>query len=131
MLGTDSTQSETIKSLELSYQTRGTQKVLNISPDSITVSLNGKAQSYKTTEKQWKSILKSLEKVKLSGIDKLKRPSTKAFSDGAFAAQLTVITYVKTYQSSGFDHNKPPTALVKVIEAMKEGLRINKSEVEF
>ncbi|MBC7408354.1 MAG: hypothetical protein H7339_08195 [Arcicella sp.] len=122
MLGTDSPQQETIQSVELSYQTRGTQKFLHITSDSVEVKINGKITHYKTTEGQWQKILKSFQKVKLSGIAKLKRPSTKSFYDGALISQVKVITNLKEYESVNFDHDAPPTALVKPINAMKSTL---------
>ena len=119
LLGTKSSHTETVKSVELSYQTRGTQKQLYIAADSILVTINGKINGYKTTSAQWKSIIKCLEKVKLSDISKLKRPSTKSYYDGALITQLKVITDKKEYESVSFDHDAPPTVLVKTINAMK------------
>lgn len=119
MLGTDSLHSETIESVELSYQTRGMQKFLRITPDSIEVTINGKISNYKTTNAQWQKIIKTFDKVKLNGISKLKRPSIKSFHDGAMMAQLKVVSNLKEYTSIGFDHDMPPTALVKTINAMK------------
>lgn len=119
MLGTDSLHTETIESVELSYQTRGMQKFLRVTPDSVEVTINGKTANYKTTKAQWQKIIKTFDKVKLSGISKLKRPSTKSFYDGALMGNLKITTNLKEYTSIGFDHDLPPTALVKTINAMK------------
>ena len=119
MLGADSPQQETIQSVELSYQTRGTQKFLHITSESIEVRINGKITHYETTENQWKKILKTFEKVKLSEVAKLKRPSKKSFYDGALISQVKVVTNLKEYESANFDHDAPPTALIKPINAMK------------
>ncbi len=122
MLGTDSLHTETIESVELSYQTRGMQKFLHITPDSVEVTINGKTANYKTTKAQWQKIIKTFDKVKLSGISTLKRPSTKSFYDGALMGNLKITTNLKVYNSIGFDHDLPPTALVKTINAMKATL---------
>ena len=119
MLGADSPQQETIQSVELSYQTRGTQKFLHITSESIEVRINGKITHYETTENQWQKILKTFEKVKLSEVAKLKRPSKKSFYDGALISQVKVVTNLKEYESANFDHDAPPTALIKPINAMK------------
>jgi hypothetical protein len=119
MLGTDSSHNETIKSVELSYQTRGMQKFLHITSDSIEVKINDKISTHKTTKAQWNKILKTFQTIKLSGIYKLKRPSTKSYYDGALMGNLRVITNLKEYNSVGFDHDMPPTALSKTINAMK------------
>ena len=119
MFGMDFKHTETIKSVELSYQTRGMQKRLHITSDSIEVIINDKINHYKTSKTQWQKILKTFQKVKLSGISTLKRPTTKSFHDGAYMAQLKVITNLKEYQSVSFDHDMPPNALVKTIHAMK------------
>lgn len=119
MLGADSPQQETIQSVELSYQTRGTQKFLHITSESIEVRINGKITHYETTENQWQKILKTFQKVKLSQVAKLKRPSKKSFYDGALISQVKVVTNLKEYESANFDHDAPPTALIKPINAMK------------
>jgi hypothetical protein len=125
MLGMNYSQKETIKSVELSYQTRGMQKFLFITSDTIEVKINDKINKYKTTKAQWQRITKTFDTVKLSGISKIKRPSTKSFHDGAMMAQLKIVTNLKEYESVGFDHDLPPTALVKTINAMKATLGKN------
>ena len=122
MFGTNSLHTETIKSVELSYQTRGMQQFLHISRDSIEVKINDKISHYKTTKAQWKNILKIFQKVRLSGISTLKRPSSKSSYDGALMAQLMVVTNRKEYNSVSFDHDTPPAELVKIIDAMKSTL---------
>lgn len=122
MFGTDSLPIETIKSVELSYRTRGMQQFLHISRDSIEVKINDKISHYKTTKTQWQNILKTIQKVRLSGISKLKRPTSKSSYDGALITQLMVVTNRKEYNSVSFDHDTPPAALVKIIDAMKATL---------
>ena len=123
MFGSDSLHKETIKSVELSYQTRGMQKFLHITPDSVEVKINDKVSHYKTTKAQWQKITKTFDRVKLSGISKLKRPSTKSFYDGALIGNLKVITNLKEYDSISFDHDMPPVALVRTINAMKATMK--------
>ena len=122
---------ETITSIELSYITRGSNRNLMISHDSIIVNINEDRHSYKTNAIQWKKIIIALKKVNLKGIATLKRPSTKSFSDGAMAAQLSVATTLKKYESSNFDDNKPPLKLVGVIETMKSVLKSVNSQISF
>ena len=131
MFGNDSLHKETIKSVELSYQTRGMQKFLFITSDSIEVKINDKISKYRTTKSQWQKILKTFDKMKLSGISKLKRPSTKSYHDGAMMSQLKVTTNLKEYNSVGFDHDMPPSALVKTINAMKATLVGTESKRDF
>jgi hypothetical protein len=122
---------ETVKSVELSYITRGSNRNLMISSDSIIVNINDERHSYKTTTMQWKKIVIALKKVNLKGISALKRPSTKSFSDGAMAAQLNVETSLKKYESSNFDDNKPHVKLVGLIDTMKAVLKSVNSEIDF
>lgn len=126
MLGTNFSDTETFKSVELWYQTRGTQKHLQFTADSIFVKINGKTANYKTSSPQWKMILKPLRNVKLSSISTLKRPRTKSYYDSAMITQLKVITNAKAYESVNFDHDIPPTILVKTINAIK--LTLSKTE---
>ena len=131
IFGGNSTRPKTVESVELSYQTRGMQKFLRITRDSINIKINDKNNHYKTNNAQWKSIIKCLEKVKLSDISKLKRPSTKSYYDGALITQLKVITDKKEYESVSFDHDVPPTVLVKTINAMKLTLVGTESKSDF
>ena len=119
MFGTNSIHIETIKSVELSYRTRGMQQFLHITRDSVEVKINDKISHYKTTKTQWQNILKTFQKVRLNNIIKLKRPTSKSSYDGALIAQLSVVTNRKEYNSVSFDHDTPPAELIKIIDAMK------------
>lgn len=119
MFGSNSIHTETIKSVELSYRTRGMQQFLHITRDSVEVKINDKISHYKTTKTQWQNILKTFQKVRLNNIIKLKRPTSKSSYDGALIAQLSVVTNRKEYNSVSFDHDTPPAELIKIIDAMK------------
>ena len=131
MFGSNSIHTETIKSVELSYRTRGMQQFLYITRDSVEVKINDKISHYKTTKIQWKNILKIIQKVRLSSISTLKRPSSKSSHDGALMAQLMVGTNRKEYNSVSFDHDTPPAELVKIIDAMKSTLVGTESKDDF
>src|SRR5690606_39241385 len=57
---------------------------------------------------EWNSLLKSLERVNLEGLNDIKAPSVKHQVDAAPIANLKVIRGDKTYQSKSFDHGNPP-----------------------
>jgi hypothetical protein len=122
---------ETIVSIELTYQTRGMQKHLHITPDSVMVSINEHKYQYPTSPKQWATIIENLKNIDLEKISTLKRPTKKAASDGAFNAFLTVNTSQKGFVSSNFDHNQPPQVLVKTIKSMKTALSKTEHKTEF
>ena len=124
-------QKESVKMVQLSYQTRGTQKTLRINADSIVVTINTKTQFYKTSAQQWHKIKTEIEKLNMNSISGLKRPSTKSYSDAAMAANLKVFTSKKEYESSQFDHHNPNAGLMKLINCMKETLKGTNSEAEF
>jgi type IV secretory pathway TrbD component len=128
----NSFQKETVNSVELSYQTRGTQKNLLITPDRTVVIINGEeVQSIKTTSAQWKKVAFALSKVNLVGLSTLKRPTNKSAHDGAFITKVKVATFVKEYESSTFDHTAPPTQLVELIKTMKSTLASGDYKAEF
>lgn len=132
LLGINSSQKETVNSVELSYQTRGTQKNLLITPDRTVVIINGEeVQSIKTTSAQWKKIAFALGKVNLVGISTLKRPTQKSLHDGAYITKVKVATFVKEYESSSFDHSAPPIQLVELIKTMKSTLANGDYKTEF
>ena len=47
------------------------------------------------------------------------------------AAQLSVKTSLKKYESSNFDDNNPPLKLMGIIETMKATLTSVNSEIDF
>jgi hypothetical protein len=131
MLGINLTEKETINSVDLSYQTRGTQKNLHITSQKVVVTINGQTSNYKITPAQWKKIVLATEKLSLKNIATLERPSTKSYSDAAFEATLKIRTSLQEYESITFDHHIPPTELSILIKAMKTTLVGKKLRTEF
>jgi len=65
---------------------------------------------------EWNSLLKSLERVNLEGLNDIKAPSVKHQVDAAPIANLKVIRGDKTYQSKSFDHGNPPQEIKDVVD---------------
>lgn len=122
---------ETLNSVDLSYQTRGTQKNLHITSEKIVVTINGQTSNYKITPAQWKKIVLATKKLSFKDLSTLERPSTKSYSDAAFEATLKIKTSLQEYESITFDHHSPPTELSVLIKAMKTTLAGKKYRTEF
>ncbi|MFL9837846.1 hypothetical protein ABS768_10080 [Flavobacterium sp. ST-75] len=65
---------------------------------------------------EWNSLLKSLERVNIEGLNDIKAPSVKHQVDAAPIANLKVIRGDKTYQSKSFDHGNPPQEIKDVVD---------------
>jgi len=131
ILGMNLSEKQALNSVDLSYQTRGTQKNLHITSEKITVTINGETTSYKITFAQWNKIVLATQKVSLKDISTLERPSSKSYSDAAFEAILKVKTASQEYESVSFDHHTPPSELLSLIKSMKTTLIGKKQHTEF
>lgn len=129
--GMNLSEKEALNSVDLSYQTRGTQKNLHITSQKITVTINEEITSYKITSAQWNKIVLATQKVSLKDISTLKRPSSKSYSDAAFEAILKVKTSSQEYESIAFDHHTPPSELLSLIKSIKATLIGKKQRTEF
>lgn len=105
-------------SFEYEAVTRGSYLKVIVTQDSITTikdhaMKNVVAKPVSKTE--WNSLVKSLDKFDVAGLENLKAPSNKSFSDGAMGANLKAIKKDKTYGSPTFDHGNPPAEIAKLV----------------
>ena len=105
-------------SFEYEAITRGSYKKVIVKQDTVITIKDRDLKDVVTAglkNGEWNSLLKSLESVKLEGLNKIKVPSVIHQVDAAPIANLKVIRGDKTYQSKSFDHGNPPQEIKDVV----------------
>ncbi|SFN23164.1 hypothetical protein SAMN05421594_1679 [Chryseobacterium oleae] len=100
-----------IEKIEITEQTRGTNRLISFAPGSKTTSVNGTVSEDVLSAAAWESIVKQAELIDLDKIASLKSPSEGRFGDRAFASTILITSGGKTYESSTFDSGVPPKEL--------------------
>lgn len=108
-----------IEKIELTEQTRGTDRKITFVPGSVTTSLNGNNTTSKLTTTDWENIAKEADLIDLGKISSYESPTTGRFSDRALASTIIITSNGKEYTSAGFDAGIPP----KELEALYKALR--------
>lgn len=100
-----------VEKIELSEKTRGTNRLITFTPNSLSVDLNGNIQSSTFSSNDWKAINTEIELLDLSRISAYKAPTTDRFTDAALASIIKIYADGDIYESTTFDSGKPPTEL--------------------
>jgi hypothetical protein len=105
--------------IEYVANTRGFYTKIIVQNQTATVSKdrngNDNAKPVKISDADWKALVSAFQNVDLEGISKLKSPTEKRFYDGAAAASIKITYKGKIYESSSFDHGKPPAEIEKLV----------------
>lgn len=113
-----------IKSIEFVSNTRGYQKQVFISPDSViefTEKLNkGQRISKPNTEQQWIELISTIDAVPLQGIDKLPSPTSRRAFDGAKHSSLIITTNDSKSHTHTFDDENPHEQLLPLMKAIRK-----------
>lgn len=128
---TDSSNAKTEKSLdhhfqkiELEEMTRGSRRMIVITPNTKEVEINRKISSFKTTETEWKRLQELITQLNPEKMESFTPPTNKRFYDGAMAATIRVNVDGTDYSSQTFDAGNPPKPLAalyrKLISSFKE-----------
>lgn len=114
----------TVKQVEYTTLTRGYQKHITISPDSIAVTVEGREEnkSYKRalSKDEWRMLMDCLKKVKLAEVPELKSPTVKRTYDGARHSTLTLITDDTTALTHSFDNEDANEKLLPLMKAVQK-----------
>jgi hypothetical protein len=113
-------QSYDIEKIELTEQTRGTDRKITFIPKSITVLLNGNSKVSDLSDSNWKSIAKEASLIDLNKLASYQSSTTGRFSDRALSSTITITYKGKTFRSSGFDAGIPPKELEALYQLLKK-----------
>lgn len=113
-------QKYSIEKIELTEQTRGTDRKTTFTSDSIINFLNGDSKTSKSNDTQWKNIIKQASVIDLDKLSSYQAPTSGRFSDSALSSSIIITYKGKVYQSSGFDAGAPPKELEALYLLLKK-----------
>ncbi|PKF74658.1 hypothetical protein [Chryseobacterium sp. PMSZPI] len=112
-------QQSKIEKIELTEQTRGTNRVIIYTPTSKVSSLNGNSVTSPISVEEWKKITAQVNLIDLSKISTLQSPTTGRFSDRALAATISITYENNVFTSSSFDAGIPPKELENLYDEIQ------------
>ncbi len=112
-----------IQKIELEEMTRGSRRMVTITPTNKIVEVNRQVRNEKLSTAEWNAIVKHISAEKLSRLDNYKSPTTKRFYDGAFSADLKITSGGKVYNSQSFDSGTPPKEFAELYFAVAKNFK--------
>jgi len=100
-----------IKKIEITEQSRGTNKTITFTQDSVLTTSNGIQTKSTMLSKDWNDILKQINTIDLSKIESFEAPTNERFSDKASACTIIIYSEGFTFSSKSFDKGFPPKEL--------------------
>ena len=111
-----------IKKIEYTTLTRGYQKHVVISADSVKTSVEGREEDRQSkralSKAEWNTVMDALKNVKISTIPSLPSPTMKRAYDGALHSTLTLTTQDQIDFGHSFDDENPDPKLVPLMKAV-------------
>ncbi len=111
-----------IKNAQIDYtaNTRGFYQKIWIANQTIAIS-NDRNDTLMPAKidinnKDWKILTSEFKTLKLTGLSKLKPPTSKREYDGAAFADLKIVINGKTYQTQSFDNGYPNIRIKKFVD---------------
>lgn len=111
---------EIINKIELTEQTRGTNRLITFNENTLGVNLNGNNKTSPFTSSEWKTITQEALLIDLEKISTYESPTTGRHSDAALASTIIITSNGKTYNSATFDSGRPPAQLQALYNKLKE-----------
>lgn len=112
-----------IDKIELTEKTRGTNRLITFSENTLTVNLNGNHKKSSLGSPEWKSINEEVASINLEKLATYESPTTDRYSDAALASEIIITVNGETYRSAEFDSGKPPVELKVIYSKLKESSR--------
>lgn len=100
-----------IEKVEITEQTRGTNRLITFTSGSKTTTVNENVSVDVLSAVAWENIIKQAELIDLDKIALWQSPSEGRFGDRALASTVSITVDGKAYQSSSFDSGRPPKEL--------------------
>jgi len=110
-----------IEKIEVTEQTRGTNRIMTFTPGSKSISVNGNVSNSKLSDEDWESIINQVQFIDLDKIASLKAPSEGRFTDRALSSAVSITVNGKVYESSTFDSGVPPKELENLYQLLVKG----------
>ncbi|MCE3077157.1 hypothetical protein [Chryseobacterium gwangjuense] len=120
-------QKQNIEKIELTEQTRGTNRSFTLNSKALITTLNGNIINSKIVLSEWENIEKQVNLVDLSKISSFAAPTTGHYSDQALASTIIITSNGNTYQSASFDAGNPPKELVSLYKILQQIIQNKKT----
>lgn len=106
---------------EYDAQTRGSFSKVIIKNDSLVVMEKSLTKGetinyYPLTDKDWKSLVKEVQKIDRNKIKSYEAPTAKRNTDAARATKTRVIYKQEVYESNEFDEGAPPKEIKNLVD---------------
>lgn len=106
------------RSIKLSEFTRGTMRMIEVTPKQKTVILNSETYTDVMEPELWKQIVEEAGKLPLRNLESITVPSKKHQVDAALHASLTFVMRDTSVFTPTFDHNAPPKEYKPLIDIL-------------
>lgn len=106
--------------VELTMQTRGTEKRLRVSAAQTEVQINDDTRRVKTSPAQWQRLVQHLNALRLAELPRMKSNASRSAVDAAYQAQIRVVRAGKTYETNQFDYPNAPKPLAGLLKTLVE-----------
>jgi hypothetical protein len=115
----------TIQKIEFTTLSRGYQKQIFISPDSVITVIDGRVESNKVVKRklgseEWESLIVPLKNISLHEVAGLKSPSNRRAFDGARHSTITIESSDGNSWNHSFDDESPHEKLKPLMDAIKK-----------
>jgi hypothetical protein len=117
-----------IERVELTEQTRGTNRIFTFEPLSSSISLNGNINKTELPPANWKNITEQASAIDLSKISTYVAPTTGRYSDSVLSSTIIITSGGKAYESSSFDAGIPPKELEGLYQLLRGKSQIIKKK---
>jgi hypothetical protein len=106
------------RSIKLSEFTRGTMRIIEVTPKQSTVIFNSRTETNIIEPEVWERIVREARKLPLDNLESVPIPSKKHQVDAALHASLTFVMRDTSVFTPTFDHNAPPAAYKPLIDLL-------------
>ena len=106
------------RSIKLSEFTRGTMRMIEVTPKQSTVIFNSQTETNIIEPEVWERIVREARKLPLDNLASVPVPSKKHQVDAALHASLTFVMRDTSVFTPTFDHNAPPAAYKPLIDLL-------------
>lgn len=112
-----------VKKFEFTTLTRGYQKQVFITADSLIEIVDGRQEDNKIVKRklepaEWNELISGLESLKLESIPSLQSPTSRRAFDGARHSTITITTQDGKEWQHGFDDENPHPDLKAIMEVI-------------
>jgi hypothetical protein len=102
--------------IELKSQTRGGQKLILVSRDTVTFKLNESIHKRHIDKSQWNELLAKLKDMNVEHIEDYQSSSSDRSRDAAWHTRLSITNSEGTFISSYFDDTNAPKELLPIVQ---------------